>query len=113
MSNKNKTLAKKLTPDSTASANRAMPKLARQLLWLAAALILVSGIAVAVTLQYSKVQAHQTGEALNRSLARIVQEQTDRTLQNVDLHLQLAQANLQEMRAGKMLTEGSARAMLR
>ncbi len=88
-------------------------KFARRLLWLAAALIAISGLAVAIALNYANGQAHVAGDSLIQSYSRIVQEEADRTLQNVDLHLQLAEADMQHMQAGNTLTEASAHEMLK
>ena len=83
----------------------------RQLLGLAAGMILLSGTLVALALGYLRSQALQSGERLIESFALVIEEQTTRTLQTVDLRLQLAAASL--VQAGAGLNEQSARQLLR
>ena len=86
-------------------------RLGRQVMALAAGIVLLSGALVALALAYSRHQAQQSGERLIESFALVIEEQTTRTLQTVDLRLQLAASNLG--RAGASLTEPSAHLLLR
>jgi len=85
----------------------------RKLLWLALGLIGISGLMVAVSLTYLWSQTHAAGEQQVMAIARIVQEQTDRTLQTVDQRLQLTESQLMQMKASGTLNGPSAQAMLR
>ncbi len=78
---------------------------------LAAGMILLSGILVALALAYLRQQALQSGERLIESFALVIEEQTSRTLQTVDLRLQMAASSLAQ--AGSGLNEQSARQLLR
>ena len=86
---------------------------ARRLLWQAAALVFFSGLAVATALNFAWHQAHDAGEALSRTYARIVQEQTDRALQSVDQRLQLATAGMDQLKLTGKLNEANANALLK
>ena len=90
-----------------------LPKESRKLLWFAAGLIVVSGLLVASALAYLRDQAHDVGVQTIESFARIVQEQMDRTLQNVDQHLQSAGDRLLHLEADGALSPASAQTMLR
>lgn len=90
-----------------------LPKESRKLLWFAAGLMVASGLLVVLALAYLRGQAHEVGVQTTESFARIVQEQTDRTLQNVDQHLQFAGDRLVHLDADGALTPASAQAMLR
>ena len=90
-----------------------LPKESRKLLWFAAGLIVVSGLLVVLALAYLRDQAHEAAVQTIDSFARIVQEQTDRTLQNVDKHLEFAGDRLVHLETDGALTPVSAQAMLR
>lgn len=85
----------------------------RQLIWLTALLVLASGLAVVSTLVALRGEAMHAGARLNASLAQVIEEQTSRTLQSVDLRLQLAATRLDTLDATGDLNDESARAMLR
>jgi PAS domain S-box-containing protein len=97
------------SPDPLPAAPLRSPS--RQLLWLAAGLILLSGVLVVLALGYLRQQALQSGERLIESFALVIEEQTTRTLQVVDLRLQSAATSLEQGRA--TLTASSARQLLR
>jgi two-component sensor histidine kinase/PAS domain-containing protein len=89
------------------------PNVARKLLWNAVGLIAGSGLLLAWALAYLHDQAHLAAHQSTAAVARIVQEQTDRTLQNVDQRLQLAAVRLEQLRRSHELTGPSAQAVLR
>lgn len=84
-----------------------------QLVWLAVAIALVSGVLLALGLFQLRSQAIRAGERLNETLAQVVQEQTSRTFQTIDLKLQLAAVGLARLEAAGELNEGSASALMR
>ena len=85
----------------------------RQLLWIAAGSVLVSGILVALALANARTQAIESGQRLTRSYTQVIEEQTTRTLQTVDQRLQLFISSLAQMEADSRLSESSARAMFK
>ena len=85
----------------------------RQIFWLAALLILGSGLLLAASLNYERNQATQTGIRSTESLALVIAEQTTRTIQTVDQRLQLAASGLAQLQAKRNLDEDSARKVLR
>ena len=85
----------------------------RALFWLATGVIVVSGALVVLALAYLRVQADESGQRSMDAFARIVEEQTTRTLQATDQRLQLAAAELAEARAAGTLDDSSTRALLR
>ena len=97
------------TTSSTAKPAPRSPR--RQLLGLAAVMILLSGALVALALCSLRSLALHSGERLIESFALVIEEQTTRTLQTVDLRLQLAASSL--VQAGAGLNEQSARQLLR
>ena len=90
-----------------------LPNVAHKLLWIAAGLVVGSGLLLALALNYLHDQAHLAAHQSTAAVARIVQEQTDRTLQNVDQRLQLAAVGLEQLRRSRELTEPSAQVVLR
>lgn len=84
----------------------------RQIFWLGAALILVSGLLVAFTLTYLHGQALKSGERLTESFAHVIGEQTERTLEAVDQRLQLAEIGLAQLAATGRLNEASGHKLL-
>ena len=90
-----------------------LPKVARKLLWIATALVVGSGLLLALALHYLRDQAHQVAIQDTVAVARIVQEQTDRTLQNVDQRLQLAATRIEQLQRNRALTEQTAQTLLR
>ena len=82
-------------------------------LWLAAGVILASGLAVAVALLLLRSQTLSDATARNNALVHAIEEQTARTLQAVDLRLQIAAASLDQSAAAGTLGEAAARALLR
>lgn len=89
-----------------------LPKVARKLLWVTAILVLASGLLVALALNYLRDQAHVAAHQSTAATARIVQEQTERTLQNVDQRLQKVAWRLEQFRASGALNAEFAQAML-
>lgn len=59
----------------------------RSVVWLAAGVVLVTGTLLALALAYLRSQAIETGQRATESLARIIEEQTARTLQATDQRL--------------------------
>jgi PAS domain S-box-containing protein len=82
-------------------------------LWLIIGIIVVSGLLTVFALTFLRNQTLSTGRQVNESFARIVQEQTDRTLQSIDQRLQIAATSLTQLQITGKLDERSARAMLR
>ena len=101
----------KTSPQAPSIANAALQR--KQLRWLAAGVIVVSGCLLAMALVYMRTQALHAGENLNRSFAQVIQEQTSRTFQSVDQSLELAAITLDKMRWAGTLTEESARQLFR
>ena len=85
----------------------------RELFWLAAGVILVSGVLLASVLAYLRAQALEAGERLTGSFAQVIEEQTSRTLQTVDQQLRLAMGSLAQRQAEGPLGEAEARTLLR
>src|SRR6476620_1838144 len=75
--------------------------------------IFVSGLLLAGTLGYLRGAALNDGERSTSSIARLVSEQTTRSLQTVGQALELSKSRLAELQAGGKLDEDSARALLR
>ena len=90
-----------------------LPKVARKLLWITAGLVVGSGLLLALALTHLYSLTRQASHQNAAAMARIVQEQTDRTLQNVDQRLQLAAVRLEQLRSVRALSVQSAQAMLR
>ena len=84
----------------------------RQLLWLAAAVVLVSGCLVGLQLAYLRAQALAAGERLTESFAQVIEEQTTRTFQSVNQSLQLTSNQLAQMQQAGALGEESAHQLL-
>jgi PAS domain S-box-containing protein len=84
----------------------------RQISWLGAGLILVSGLLVAFTLTYLHGQALESGERLTESFAHVIGEQTERTLEAVNQRLQLAEVGLAQLAATGRLNEVSGHELL-
>ena len=82
-------------------------------IWLAAGVILASGIAVAASLLLLRSQNLSEGQKRNAALAHAIEEQTVRTLQTVDLRLQIAASRLAQAAAAGPLDENASRALLR
>lgn len=99
--------------ESSFPPNPAAATTGRHILWLAFALIVISGTALAAALIYLRGETLSTGERLNESLTHVIEEQTGRTFQAVDQRLQLAATRLEAMQGDSQLNEESARSMLR
>ena len=95
------------------SRPRVFGSIRRQVFWLAATFIFLSGSLTGITLAYLHRQAIESGERLTESLAQVIQEQTDRSIQAVDQSLELAQAGLAALAGEGRLNERSAGALLR
>ena len=72
--------------------------LSRQLFWVAATVIVVSGVLLSIALAYLRSDAIATGEQLTESYARVIEEQTELTFQTVDQRLQLIVGGLDQLR---------------
>ena len=75
--------------------------------------ILASGLLLAGTLGYLRGAALDDGERSTSTIARLVSEQTTRSLQTVGQALELSKSRLAELQAGGELNEDSARSLLR
>ena len=84
----------------------------RQLYWFAACIIFVSAALVALTLSYLRTQALESGKNLTESFAQVMEEQITRTLQAVDLRLQLAEVALAQLEAEGRFSPDSSRELL-
>ena len=82
-------------------------------LWLGSAVTLLSGLLVVMALAYLHAQTLESGYRQTESHARLIEEQTTRTLQNVDQRLELAATGIAELSARQSLNEQSARNLLR
>ncbi len=82
-------------------------------LWAALALMAASGALLTLALNVQRNQALESGQRLSASFARVIEEQTTRTLQTVDQRLQLAARALSDLETAGQLNEASARAVLR
>jgi PAS domain S-box-containing protein len=85
----------------------------RQLIWLTGLLVFVSGLGLGASLLVLRNAALRSGEMLNESFARVIEEQTSRTFQTADQRLELASTRLKALEAAGILTEESAHEMLR
>ena len=88
------------------------PGTERSVVWLAAGVVLVTGLLLALALGYLRTQAIEVSERATESFARIIEEQTARTLQATDQRLQLAAAELARAELTGTLDADSARALL-
>ena len=86
---------------------------ARAVVWLVGGVVVLTGLMLAVGLGLMREQALATGRQETASLARLIKEQTERTLQAVDQQLQLATAGLAQQAALGSLNEANATALLR
>lgn len=84
-----------------------------QLVWLAVAIALLAGGLLALGLVQLREQTIRSGAKLNEALAQVVQEQTTRTIQTIDLKLQVAILGLARLEAAGKLNPDSASALLR
>lgn len=84
----------------------------RAVVALAAALVLLSGVAVIAALQYFRGEALRAAEQLTQSLVHVIEEQTSRTFQTVDQRLLLAAGLIQKRQAEKTIDAVSARELL-
>ena len=82
---------------------RGMPSV----LSLAVGIALIAGCLLVAWLGYLRDQALATAQQESESLARIVEEQSTRTLQAVDQRLQLAEEELGRLQAVGRPTEGA------
>ena len=95
------------------SADSADPsRIGRKLCWIWGALVIVSACVVALALAYLRAQAIDKGEALARSYAHVVEEQTVRLFLATDQRLQLAQIALKQLKASQPLAASTVNAML-
>ncbi|QTN29457.1 PAS domain S-box protein [Rhodoferax sp. AJA081-3] len=100
-------------PPATFESRSASASEARQLLWLAAAVVVVTACLVALALAYLRAEAIDTSERLTESFAQVIEEQTTRTLQSVDQNLQITATRLAQMEQLGTLNEETARQLLR
>ena len=81
----------------------------RQPLWIAGGSVIVTGVLLALMLFYQRSQEVDAGKRLTESFAQVIEEQTTRTLQTVDLRLQLMITDLAALQKSNELTQASAR----
>ncbi len=84
----------------------------RQIVVLAAMLIVGSGFLLAASLQFERKQATQASLRATESIVRVIAEQTTRTIQTVDQRLQLAISGLKQLQAKQTLNQDTGRALL-
>jgi PAS domain S-box-containing protein len=84
----------------------------RRVLWLAVGVVLVTCALLATALVYLRSQAIESSQRATESFARIIEEQTTRTLQATDERLQLATVQLARAESTGTLDASSARALL-
>jgi signal transduction histidine kinase/CheY-like chemotaxis protein len=70
-------------------------------------------LAMAAALAYLRAQTLQAGERTTAALAHLIEEQTSRSLQAVDLRLELTAAAFQALKARGPVSEAAGRAFLR
>ncbi len=85
----------------------------KSIIWFAAGLIFSTGVAVVIALLLLRSQALSDARQRGDALAHAIEEQTTRTLQAVDLRLQIASSSLAQAAASKSLDAASASALLR
>ena len=78
-----------------------------------ALLVLISGALVALALNLLRTQVLESGQGLNESFVRVIEEQTTRSFQTVDQSLQLAARSLTQLEVSGGLDQASARVLLR
>ena len=88
------------------------PGTERSVVWLAAGIVLVTGVLLALALGYLRTQELEVGQRATESFARIIEEQTARTLQATDQRLQLAAVELARAELTGTLDAASARTLL-
>lgn len=85
---------------------------ARQLLLLAALVIVAGGVAGALLLATLRADALEAGHRLGASFARMIEEQTTRSLQAVEQRMQLAALRYEAARARGPLDDAAGRVLL-
>lgn len=88
------------------------PGTERSVVWLAAGVVVVTGVLLALALGYLRSQAIEVGQRATESFTRIIEEQTARTLQATDQRLQLATVELARAELTGTLDAASAQALL-
>ncbi len=97
----------------SAPAPAAMPRLPARPAWLWVLLMaVVLALLIALALTYLRQLAQRDGERLTASLAQVIAEQATRTLQTVDLRLQMAASQLAALEAGGQATGEDVRQVL-
>jgi PAS domain S-box-containing protein len=81
-------------------------------LGLSAGLVLLAGALLSIGLYYLRAETLESGERVMASTARVVEEQTERTLQTIDQALQLAAGQLFDLSTGE-ISPGRGAAVLR
>ncbi len=82
------------------------------LLWICAAFSVVMALAASTLLYFEREQTLEEGQRLTQSIARVIEEQTSRTIQTVDQRLQIAATELQTMQAAGVNDQQLVRAFL-
>ena len=75
------------------NGSSAVQRPGRSVVWLAAGVILAAAVAVVIALLLLRSQALSDARKRNEALGHAIEEQTVRTLQTVDLRLQIAAAS--------------------
>ncbi len=84
-----------------------------RLLWTSVGVSALAGVLVVLTLNYLRDATIRAGELQTESVARLIEEQTSRSLQAVDQRLELAAAALLARQAGGGLDAARGQALLR
>ncbi|MBC7711113.1 MAG: PAS domain S-box protein, partial [Rhizobacter sp.] len=82
-----------------------------QLFALAAGAVIVTGVLLAIMLFYQRSQEIDAGKRLTESFAQVIEEQVTRTLQTIDLRLQLMSTGIEALQKSNELTAASARSL--
>jgi PAS domain S-box-containing protein len=104
-----------LTGPSLPSLNGDRPanhRTVRSVVWLAVCVVLVTGAMLALVLAHLRSHAIEDGQLATESFARLIEEQTARTLQATDKRLQLASVQLARAELTGTLDVASAQALL-
>ena len=83
------------------------------LFWLAVGTTFASGGLLALSLVHLRSQAIESAKDLTESFAQVIEEQATRTLQTVDLRLQLAESSLEKLENDSNLNPKSVGELLR
>lgn len=100
-------------PTFSTPMGRPMRPCRPRILWWVGAFALVSGALLAMALAYLRIETLRSGEQVTKALAHVIAEQTTRSLQVVDVRMQIAARQLLVLQAAGTLDEIRARDILR